>query len=82
MSVMPICTVDRNRPGFAARSSAIWAERLPLLARPFIRASRDDTMASSLIASTPFRTISARMRRTSSQGMGASWSLMGVATRM
>src|SRR5438067_2360095 len=79
MSVIPLCTVDRNRPGSAARSSAHFAPRLPLLASAFNRASREDTTASSLIDSTPFKPIRARMRRTSSQGMGAKWSLIGGA---
>ena len=49
MSVIPICTVDRNRPGSAASASAARAPRLPLLAIAFSRASRDETIASSLI---------------------------------
>ncbi len=50
---------------------------LPALAIAFSRASRDETIASSLIDSTPFSAISARIRTTSSQGMGRRWSLIG-----
>ena len=82
MSVMPLCTVERNRPGSAARSSAHWAPLLPLRAMAFSRASRDETIASSLIARTPFNAIKARRRRTSSQGMGVKWSLMGVEAQV
>ena len=77
ISVIPIWTVDRKRPGSAARSSAHLAPLLPPLAMAFSRASRDETIASSLIANTPLRAISARIRTTSSQGMGRRWSLMG-----
>ena len=82
INVIPLCTVDRNRPGSAARSRAHWAPRLPLLAIAFRRASREETIASSLIASTPFRRISAQRSRTSSQGMGVRLSLMGVGPRV
>ena len=51
---------------------------LPLLAIALSRASREETIANSLIASTPFRAISARSRRTSNQGIGVKWSLMDV----
>ena len=71
IKVIPLCTVERKRPGSAARSSAHCAPLLPLRAIAFRRASREDTIASSLIARTPLRPISARRRRTSSQGMGS-----------
>src|SRR5947207_1553309 len=78
ISVMPLCTVDRNLPGSDARSSAQRAPTLPVLAIAFSRASREETIASSPIANAPLTTISARRRATSSQGMGAKWSLMVV----
>ncbi len=76
--VIPLCTVDRKRPGSAARSSAHCAPLLPERAMAFSRASRDETIANSPIASTPFSVTRARSRRTSYQGKGAIWSLMGV----
>ena len=75
-SVMPICTVDRKRPGSPARSSAQRAPPLPLLANAFSRASRAETIASSLIDSTPFRLTRARMSSTSSHGKGSRGSLI------
>ena len=77
ISVIPLCTVDRNRPGSEARSSEHCAPRFPALAIAFRRASRAETIASSLIDNTPFTATSARMRRTSIQGIGSKWSLMG-----
>lgn len=56
--VIPICTVDRKRPGFSARVMAIWAPRLPLFARTRNLAGREETTASSDIARTPFRSVS------------------------
>ena len=48
--VIPICTVDRKRPGSDAKvERASCAPPLPLLAIAFSRASRDETIASSLI---------------------------------
>jgi len=70
INVMPVCTVEMNRPGSAASSMAHLAPPLPLLAMAFSRASRAETIANSLIESTPFSTTSARMRTTSNQGMG------------
>ena len=51
------------------------------LAIAFSRASRDETIASSLIANTPLSAISARIRTRSNQGMGASGSLIEVACK-
>ena len=73
---MPICTVDRKRLGSAASSSAALAPADPDLAIAFNRASRDETIASSLIANTPLSAISARIRTMSNQGMGAKGPLM------
>ena len=72
ISVIPVWTVDRKRPGSAARSSAHLAPLLPDLTIAFKRASRDETIASSLIDKTPLRAISARIRTRSSQGNGRS----------
>jgi len=71
-------TVERKRPGSAERSSAHRAPLLPLFAIALSRASREETIAISLIARTPLRQIRAKMMRTSIQGMGDKWSLMGV----
>ena len=49
---------------------------LPALAIALRRASREETIASSLIARMPFTAISARMMKTSIQGNGSKWSLM------
>ena len=70
--VMPICTVERKRPGSEARSSAVCAPRRPERAIAFSRGLREETTASSDIAKTPFRQTSRRMMTTSSQGKGAS----------
>ena len=77
MRVMPLCTVDRKRPGSDASSRAHCAPPLPLFAMALSRASRAETIASSLIARTPFSRIKAKIRRTSIQGKGDKWSLMG-----
>ena len=63
ISVIPLCTVERKRPGSAARSSAHWAPLLPLLAMAFKRASREETIASSLIAKTPLRAIQGKNKK-------------------
>src|SRR5438874_13456399 len=78
ISVIPLWTVERNRPGSAASSRAHFAPLLPPLAMAFRRASREETIASSLIARTPFKRINAARRRMSSQGMGVKLSLIGV----
>ena len=69
-SVMPIWTVDRNLPGSDASASA---RREPMTFLSIIarsRAGRDDTMASSDIASRPLRTISAATIANSNMSMG------------
>ena len=58
------------------RRARICAPPLPDLAIAFSRASRDETIASSLIANTPLSAISARIRTMSNQGMGAKGPLM------
>jgi hypothetical protein len=65
-NVIPIWTLDRNRPGSAASRMAVMAPRLPLSAITFSRAVRDETMASSDIASTPFTRVREKTRRISS----------------
>ena len=64
-SVMPICTVDRKRVGDSASASAARARASPLSASCRRRTLRDDTTASSDIASRPLSPISARMMRIS-----------------
>src|SRR5829696_5473823 len=76
---MPICTVDRKRPGSAARSSAVWAPHRPDLAIVLRRGLRDETIAISAIANTPFRAISMRMTTTSNQGNGGRGEIGGMA---
>ena len=78
--MIPICTVDRKRLGSAASCSAAFAPADPDLAIARSRASRDETIASSLIAKTPFNPISATIRTMSNQGMGAKGPLMIVAS--
>ncbi len=56
-SVMPICTVERNLPGSAARVSARSAPRTPLAASKESLAGRDETTASSDIDSKPLMTM-------------------------
>src|SRR3546814_771083 len=68
--VIPICTADRNRPGSAARSSAVWAPRRPAFAIAFSRGFREETIASSDMAKTPFKVTSNKMMTTSNQGKG------------
>src|SRR3546814_20609053 len=68
--VIPICTADRNRPGSAARSSAVWATRRPAFAIAFSRGFREETIASSDMAKTPFKVTSNKMMTTSNQGKG------------
>jgi hypothetical protein len=46
-AVMPICTVDRKRPGSAASASALLAPRRPSCARDLSRDRREETTASS-----------------------------------
>ena len=67
---MPICTVDRNRPGSAASSSATLAPLRPAFSIACSRGRRADTMASSDMAKTPLSATSARMMTMSTQGKG------------
>ena len=55
---MPTWTVDRNRPGLRASASAVPAPRRPAFAIAISRGSRDETIASSERANTPFNAIS------------------------
>src|SRR4051794_11415205 len=70
--VMPLWTVERKRPGSAARSSAVWAPCRPARAIALSRVRREETIASSDMASRPLRITSSRMMITSHQGKGAS----------
>ncbi len=70
MPVMPICTVERKRPGSADRSSAGCAPRRPALAIACRRGRRDETIASSDMANRPLMTINASTMTRSSQGKG------------
>ena len=56
-SVMPICTVERNLPGSDASASARREPVMPFSTRAASRAGREETMASSDIASRPLMTI-------------------------
>jgi len=77
ISVIPICTVDRNRPGSLASLSAHCAPPLPALASALSRASRADTIAISLIDSTPLSATRAMIRSRLNQGKGTRGALMG-----
>src|SRR5829696_7784904 len=55
--VMPIWTVERNRPGSSASLRAVLAPARPVSAIVFRRALRADTMASSDRANSPFSRI-------------------------
>src|SRR4051812_12147148 len=79
MRVIPIWTVERKRPGSAARSSAVWAPRRFALAIALRRGLREETIASSAIANTPFRAMSSRMTTTSNQGNGGRGEVGGMA---
>ncbi len=68
--VIPICTVERNLPGSAARASAVLALVEPSSARAFKRAVLAETIASSDMAKTPLSTISPAMINRSAQGNG------------
>ena len=59
--VMPTCTVGRKCCGSAARLRASAAPGTPFRSSTARRDRRADTRASSLIANTPFSTISRRM---------------------
>ena len=54
--VMPICTVDRKRPGSSARASARLAPLRPVSAKALSFERRAETIASSDRANTPFKT--------------------------
>ena len=71
ISVMPICTVERKRPGSEVSSSAATAPLLPLRARFSRRGFRAETTAISDMAKTPLIAINARMIKTSLHGKGA-----------
>ena len=79
--VMPLCTVDRKRPGSASRSSAVWAPCRPARAMARRRVRRDETIASSDMARAPLRITNSRMRMTSHQGKGASGREGGIGVR-
>ena len=70
IKVMPICTVDRKRPGSAARSSATFAPLRPAFSMACRRGRRADTIASSDMAKMPLSATSARMMTMSTQGKG------------
>jgi len=60
ISVMPICTADRNRPGLAERARALCAPGLPAAAIAFRRGHLADTTASSESAKRALRRMRAR----------------------
>ena len=68
--VMPVCTVDKNRPGFSLSAMARFAPRLPRSAAARSREGRDDMIASSDIANRPFSTTRPAITATSIQGKG------------
>src|SRR3546814_18522014 len=51
-------------------SSAVWAPRRPAFAIAFSRGFREETIASSDMAKTPFKVTSNKMMTTSNQGKG------------
>src|SRR4051812_48126001 len=57
MSVMPICTVERNLPGSDASANARRDPLTPFSTKPARRAGREDTMANSDIERRPLMTI-------------------------
>ena len=57
ISVMPICTVERNLPGSEASASARREPVTPFSTSAASRAGREETMASSDIESRPLTTI-------------------------
>ncbi len=57
ISVMPICTVERNLPGSDASASARREPLTPFSHSPTSRAGREETMASSDMESRPLTTI-------------------------
>jgi hypothetical protein len=57
MRVMPIWTVERNRPGSSASASAACAPGRPISAMALSLTRLEETMASSESANTPFRRI-------------------------
>jgi len=63
--VIPIWTVERNRSGFSASSSATAAPLSPASARVWSRARRAETTAISDPERTPFATIRRRTIRIS-----------------
>ena len=67
IKVIPICIVDRNRPGLVAKVRAARAPRCPSSASGCSRARRTDTMASSDMTKKPFNTISRIMMASSSR---------------
>jgi hypothetical protein len=79
--VMPIWTVDRNRPGSWERSSAVCAPFRPVFAIARSRGRREETIASSAIAKMPFSATSSRMMTTSSQGKDSRGAAGGMASR-
>src|SRR5687768_4359185 len=70
IKVMPIWTADRKRPGSEPRRSAVCAPRRPAFAIALSRGLRDETIASSAIAKTPFKAMRPTMMTTSDQGKG------------
>ncbi len=65
-SVMPTCTVGRKRCGSSCRASAAAAPWLPARCIACRRVRRDETTASSLMASTPLKRVSRRTKVSSS----------------
>ena len=63
--VMPICTDERNLPGSSASRMAISAPDLPLAAKSFSRAGREETTANSDIDRKPLRNARAMTMRIS-----------------
>jgi hypothetical protein len=57
MSVIPICTVDKNLLGALAKSNAIWAFLLPFLAAVSNLFFRAEINAISDMEKTPFKRI-------------------------
>ena len=65
MSVMPICTVERNLSGFPERSRAFCAALLPFLASVDKRDLRAEIIATSDMENIPFNNIKPIMIRIS-----------------
>ena len=70
-SVMPICTLDRNRLGSSISLSAARAPLLPRFDRSFNRALREDTTASSDMDNTPLISVSRSTKRSSKYSIGS-----------